>query len=77
MNLTWKPTLRTPSSERFLALHNGQDAVAVSAPAGASVNAMPGSTRSSEASTTSTFIASANPWDSIKAAHHKNTSLPE
>lgn len=29
MNLTWKRTLRTPSSERFLALHKDQDAVAV------------------------------------------------
>lgn len=29
MNLTWKRTLRTPSSERFLALHQGQDAAAV------------------------------------------------
>jgi len=29
MNLTWKRTLRTPSSERFLAIHQGQDAAAV------------------------------------------------
>jgi len=29
MNLTWKRTLRTPSSERFLAVHDGKDAVAV------------------------------------------------
>jgi hypothetical protein len=29
MNLTWKRTLRTSSSERFLALHQGQDAAAV------------------------------------------------
>ena len=28
MNLTWKRTLRTSSSERFLALHQGQDAAA-------------------------------------------------
>lgn len=29
MNLTWKRTLRTASSERFLALRNGADAAAV------------------------------------------------
>ncbi len=29
MNLIWKRTLRTTSSERFLALHQGQDAAAV------------------------------------------------
>jgi hypothetical protein len=29
MNLTWKRTLRTPSSERFLALHQDQDVAAV------------------------------------------------
>ena len=29
MNLTWKRTLRTPSSERFLAIYQGQDAAAV------------------------------------------------
>ena len=29
MNLTWKRTLRTPSSERFLALRDGKDLAAV------------------------------------------------
>ena len=29
MNLTWKRTLRTPSSERFLALRDGHDMAAV------------------------------------------------
>lgn len=29
MNITWKRTLRTPSSERFLALKDGKDAAAV------------------------------------------------
>lgn len=29
MNLTWKRTLRTPSSERFLALRDGRDVAAV------------------------------------------------
>jgi hypothetical protein len=29
MNLTWKRTLRTPSSERFLALRDGKDVAAV------------------------------------------------
>lgn len=29
MTLTWKRTLRTPSSERFLALRNGADVAAV------------------------------------------------
>ena len=29
MNLTWKRTLRTATSERFLALRNGADAAAV------------------------------------------------
>lgn len=29
MNLSWKRTLRTASSERFLALYQGQDAAAV------------------------------------------------
>jgi len=28
MNVTWKRTLRTPSSERFLALKDGQEAAA-------------------------------------------------
>jgi hypothetical protein len=29
MNITWKRTLRTPSSERFLAQRDGRDAAAV------------------------------------------------
>ncbi|MFM2169868.1 MAG: hypothetical protein RI957_97 [Verrucomicrobiota bacterium] len=29
MNITWKRTLRTPSSERFLAIHQGKEAAAV------------------------------------------------
>ena len=29
MNLTWKRTLRTPSSDRFLALRDGKDLAAV------------------------------------------------
>ncbi|MEI6656478.1 MAG: hypothetical protein WCP45_17080 [Verrucomicrobiota bacterium] len=29
MNITWKRTLRTPSSERFLALRDGRDVAAV------------------------------------------------
>ena len=29
MNLSWKRTLRTPSSERFLALRQGEDVAAV------------------------------------------------
>jgi hypothetical protein len=29
MKLTWKRTLRTPSSERFLAMHDGKDLAAV------------------------------------------------
>lgn len=29
MTLTWKRTLRTPSSERFLAIRNGSDVAAV------------------------------------------------
>ena len=29
MSITWKRTLRTPSSERFLALKDGKDAAAV------------------------------------------------
>jgi hypothetical protein len=29
MTLTWKRTLRTPSSERFLAMHQGKEAAAV------------------------------------------------
>jgi hypothetical protein len=29
MNLTWKRTLRTPSSERFLAIRDGKDLAAV------------------------------------------------
>jgi len=29
MNITWKRTLRTPSSERFLALQDGKDVAAV------------------------------------------------
>ena len=29
MNLTWKRTLRTPSSERFIALRDGKDLAAV------------------------------------------------
>jgi hypothetical protein len=29
MNITWKRTLRTPSSERFLALYHGKEAAAV------------------------------------------------
>ncbi len=29
MNLTWKRTLRTPSSERFLAIYQGEEAAAV------------------------------------------------
>jgi len=29
MNITWKRTLRTPSSERFLALRDGHDMAAV------------------------------------------------
>lgn len=29
MNVTWKRTLRTPSSERFLALRDGSDVAAV------------------------------------------------
>jgi hypothetical protein len=29
MNITWKRTLRTPSSERFLAVKDGKDAAAI------------------------------------------------